>query len=230
MPQEFHVESFLSPKQLNHQSVSLVIPRILRDRIHNAMYYRVNLNTASLRGDTMICLSKVLVRDLGALKDGAVNQVNMLGGVEFQCLLMKLVEIKPTLDQLTTMLQDDENFNNKYIVGLILTYLRVQYYYLPVEDPWARKCQSLFRQYYNDYRKLKSVQLDQDCWSKSQTINVDILHTDELVDWLLTKDDIWGIPLGKCQWTEIHEDDDDDDDDSESTSDDYDEQEENEED
>lgn len=208
MPQEFHVESFLSPKQLNHQSVSLVIPRILRDRIHNAMYYRVNLNTVSLRGDTINCLSKVLVRDLGSLKDGTLNQVNVLGGVEFQCLLMKMVEIKPTWEQLTTMLQDDPNFNNKYIVGMILTYLRIQYYYLPLDDPWVHKCQLLFRQYYNDYRKLKSVQLDQDCWSKSQTINVDILHMDELVDWLLNKDDIWGIPLGKCQWTEIDEDED----------------------
>lgn len=209
MPQEFHVESFLSPKQLNNQSVSLVIPRILRDRIHNAMYYRVNLNTASLRGDTMSRLSRILVRDFGSLKDRSVNQVNIMGGVEFQCVLMKLVEIKPTLDQLTIMLQDDKSFNNKYIVGLILTYLRIQYYYLPVDDPWARKFQSLFKQYYNDYRKLKSVQLDQDCWSKSQIINVNILHIDELVDWLLTKDDIWGIPMGKCQWAEINEDEDD---------------------
>ncbi|GCE97225.1 hypothetical protein ZYGM_004568 [Zygosaccharomyces mellis] len=215
MPQEFHVESFLSPKQLNHQSVSLVIPRILRDRIHNAMYYRVNLNTASLRGDTINRLCRVLVRDLGTLKSGSVNQVNLLGGIEFQCLLMKLIEIKPTLDQLTIMLQDDEQFNNKYIVCLVLTYLRIQYYYLPVDDPHARRCQSLFKQHYNDYRKMKSVQLDQDCWSRSQTINVDILHTDELVDWLLAKEDIWGIPLGKCQWTELYEDDDDDDDDEE---------------
>lgn len=211
MPQEFHVESYLSSKQLNHQSVSLVLPRIARDRIHNAMYYRVNLNTASLRGDTMGCLSRVIIRDFGTLSDVTVNQIHVLGGVEFQCLLMKLVEIRPTWDQLQVITEDESRFNNKYIIGLILTYVRVQYYFLQVDDPLAQRCHALFKRYYNDYRKMKSISLDQDCWSRSLKLTVNILHMDELVEWLLDKDEIWGIPLGKCQWKELEESSSDDD-------------------
>ncbi|AQZ11508.1 PRP38 (YGR075C) [Zygosaccharomyces parabailii] len=207
MPQEFQIESYLSSKQLNHQSVSLVIPRIARDKIHNAMYYRVNLNTVSLRGDTIECLSKVIVRDLGSLAEPvSFQQVHVLGGIEFQCLLMKLVEIRPTWDQLEVMLQEDNTgFNNKYIVGLILAYIRIQYYFLQVEDPLAQRFRVLFKHYYNDYRKMKSVLFDQDCWTKSQTVSVNILHMDELVEWLLEREEIWGIPLGKCQWKELEE-------------------------
>lgn len=205
MPQEFQIESFLSDKQLNNQSVSLVIPRLTREKIHNVMYYKINLNTVALRGDTMGHLCRVIVRDLGSLSDQSVNQVNVLGGVEFKCILMKLIEIRPTWDQLSLMLASTKssNFNNKYIVALILTYLRIQYFFLPKDNPLAKQFGNVFITNMNDYRKMKSVSMNMDCWSASQQTVVHIVHMDELVEWLASKDNIWGIPLGKCQWCRI---------------------------
>lgn len=198
---EFQVESHLSDKQLNNQSVSLVIPRLARDRIHNVMYYKVNLHPVAMRGDNVKQLSKLIVRDLGTLKDRSINATHVLGGFEFKCILMKLVELRPTWDQLQVLLQEKEvSFSNKYIVALVLTYLRIQYYYLQDESDLAKSIVGVFKMYMCDYRKMKSVSLDMDCWSPSQSVTVCIVHTDELVDWLTTKDEIWGIPLGKCQW------------------------------
>lgn len=65
---EFQVESNISPKQLNNQSVSLVIPRLTRDKIHNSMYYKVNLSNESLRGNTMVELLKVMIGAFGTIK------------------------------------------------------------------------------------------------------------------------------------------------------------------
>ncbi|QLQ80297.1 hypothetical protein HG537_0D02980 [Torulaspora globosa] len=198
---EFHVESYLSNKQLNNQSVSLVIPRLARDRIHNVMYYKVNLHPVAMRGDTIKQLIKLIVRDFGTLKDQSINETHILGGFEFKCVLMKLVELRPSWDQLQVMLlEEDSSFNNKYIVALVLTYLRIQYYYLQDESELAMTIVNIFKKYIGDYRKMKSVALDMDCWSPSQTVTVCVVHTDELVDWLITKDEIWGFPLGKCQW------------------------------
>lgn len=209
MPQEFQVESYLSTKELNHQSVSLVIPRLTRDRIHNAMYYKVNLHTVALRGDTMTSLSRVIIRDLGTLKNRTINQTHILGGVEFKCILMKLVEIRPSWDQMSSIFDTTghTNFDNKYIIALLLTYLRIQYYFLEDDEIQAKHIKSLFKKYINDYRKLKSVSMDMDCWSMSQSVVVSIAHMDELVDWLSTKDEIWGIPLGRCQWCKIFDED-----------------------
>lgn len=201
MPREFHVESHLSSKQLNNQSVSLVIPRLTRDRIHNVIYYKANLHTVALRGDTMNQLCKVIVRDLGTLQDTSINKKNVLGGVEFKCILMKLVEIRPSWDQLVILLEKpSSNFNNKYVVALILTYLRIQYFYLKKDEPIAQSIKAKFKEYICDYRKMKSVSFEMDCWSTSQNAVVEIVHMDELVDWLASKDEIWGIPLGRCQW------------------------------
>lgn len=203
---EFHVESYLSNKQLNNQSVSLVIPRIARDRIHNVMYYKVNLHPVAMRGDTIKQLTKLIVRDLGTLADRSINVTHALGGSEFKCLLMKLVELRPTLEQLQVLLQDTGlNFDNKYIAALVLTYLRIQYYYLHDEQDLVKRIIGVFKLYYGDYRKMKSVALDMDCWSPSQSVAVCIVHMDELIDWLVSKDEIWGIPLGKCQWCHLVE-------------------------
>ncbi|QLG71949.1 hypothetical protein HG535_0C03010 [Zygotorulaspora mrakii] len=209
MPQEYNVESFLSTKQLNHQSVSLIIPRLTRERIHNAMYYKTNLNTVAMRGDTMNSLAKVIVRDLGTLTEKSINQANILGGVEFNCLLMKMVELRPTWEQLSIMLQGDNTqiFNNKYIVALVLTYLRIQYFFLQKDDALAKDLRNTFSERLNDYRKLKSVSMNMDCWSLSQRPEISIVHMDELVEWLATQREIWGIPLGKCQWCQIFEED-----------------------
>lgn len=206
---EFHVESHLSSKQLNNQSVSLVIPRLARDRIHNVMYYKVNLHPVAMRGDTIKQLIKLMVRDLGTLKDQSVNATHVLGGFEFKCILMRLVELRPTWDQLQVLLREEElSFSNKYIVALVLTYLRIQYYYLQDESDLAKSIVGVFKMYIGDYRKMKSVALDMDCWSPSQSVSVCIVHTDELVDWLVTKDEIWGFPLGKCQWCQCLDQDD----------------------
>lgn len=210
---EFQVESYISNKELNHQSVSLVIPPITRNKIHNMIYYKVNLHSTSLRGDTMLELSKVLVRDLGTLKGVSVNTVHMLGGVEFKCILMKLIEIRPTIDQLYDFVDhttsDNNNierdeFDDKYIVALVLVYIRIQYYYLRVDDVRALKFHRLFKNYISDYRKLKSLDFDIDCWSQSQNITVSIKYMDELIDQLVKMDQIWGIPLGKCYWSNIY--------------------------
>lgn len=195
------MESYLSTKQLNNQSVSLVIPRLTRDRIHNVIYYKANLHTVALRGDTIEKISQVIIRDFGALKDKPVNMKHVLGGAEFKCILMKLVEIRPTWDQLAVFLKDfDPGFNNKYVVALVLVYLRIQYFYLKKDDILAQNIKNTFNKYICDYRKIKSVAFEMDCWSPSQNAVVDVVHMDELVDWLIIKDEIWGIPLGKCQW------------------------------
>lgn len=209
---EFQVESFLSNKELNNQSVSLVIPRITRDRIHNMLYYKVNLTASSLRGDTILELSKIIIRDLGTLKGHSINIVHMLGGVEFKCLLMKLIEIRPTIDQLFAIFQLGEyqnnntkydSFDDKYIIALLLVYIRVQYFFLRIDDPRAIKFHKLFKNFINDFRKLKCMDFEADCWSQSQNITVSIKHMDELVDYLVTKNQIWGIPLGSCRWCNI---------------------------
>lgn len=201
MSREFYVESYLSTKELNNQSVSLVIPRLTRDRIHNVIYYKANLHTVALRGDTMKQLCKVIIRDLGTLQSTSINRKNVLGGVEFKCILMKLVEIRPTWEQLALLLRNPHpSYNNKYVIALVLTYLRVQYFYLKNDDILAQNIKGAFKEYICDYRKMKSVSLEMDCWSASQNVTVEIIHMDELVDWLTTKDEIWGIPLGRCQW------------------------------
>ena len=202
MPSEFYIESFISEKQLNNQSVSLVIPRITRERIHNSLYYKVNLHILGLRGDTLLELVKVLVRDLGTLRTKSVNQIHMLGGTIFKCLLMKLVEIRPTVEQVCLLLDQNlnERFDGKYIVALMLTYIRIQYYFLGAYDELAQRWKRYMKSYLKDYRKLKTLDLNQDCFSVSQTLKVSVLHMDELVDWLVTKEQIWGIPLGRCQW------------------------------
>lgn len=209
---EFQTENFLSNKELNNQSVSLVIPRITRDKIHNMLYYKVNLTSSSLRGDTMLELTRIIIRDLGTLKGNSINVVHMLGGVEFKCLLMKLIEIRPTIDQLFTIFQLDEYksnntkyepFNDKYIIALLLVYIRIQYFYLRIDDPRAMKFHTLFKHFIKDFRKLKSLHFEDDCWSQSHNIAVSIKHMDELVDHLSTENQIWGIPLGTCRWCNI---------------------------
>lgn len=173
------------------------------------MYYKTNLNTVAMRGDTMNSLAKVIVRDLGTLTEKSINQANILGGVEFNCLLMKMVELRPTWEQLSIMLQGDNTqiFNNKYIVALVLTYLRIQYFFLQKDDALAKDLRNTFSERLNDYRKLKSVSMNMDCWSLSQRPEISIVHMDELVEWLATQREIWGIPLGKCQWCQIFEED-----------------------
>ena len=216
MSAEFQYESFISEKQLNNQSVSLVIPRITRDKIHNNIYYRCNLHPVSMRGDTMLNLAPIIIRDLGKLRNPYQKPLNatlLLGGSEFKCLLMKLIEIRPTWEQIMTLINEEmveESFENKYIVALVLVYGRIQYYFLTFSDDYyddAIKWRRLFKKYLNDYRKLKALDLNVDCWSTSQMQNVELIHLDEIVDWLATKDDIWGIPLGKCQWANVYNDD-----------------------
>ncbi|KAG0657346.1 hypothetical protein C6P45_002451 [Maudiozyma exigua] len=207
---DFYVESFISSKELNHQSVSLVIPRLTRDKIHHNVYYKVNLTVPSLHSDTFMGLLKVVIRDFGTLKGKSVNQVHMLGGMIFKCILMKIVEIRPSIDQLMYILGSDLDsgtFDNKYIVALLLTYIRIQYYYLSNDNILVKVLKPIFKQYSLDYRKLKSLDLYQDCTSVGQNLTVSILHVDELVDHLVTKSDIWGIPLGRCTWCNIYDDD-----------------------
>ncbi|CCH61644.1 hypothetical protein TBLA_0F01010 [Henningerozyma blattae CBS 6284] len=209
MSKEFFVESQVSSKQLNHQSVSLVIPRLTRDKIHSALYYKVNLQDPSMRGNTLLGLNNVIIRDLGTLNNESINKKNVLGGVEFKCILMKLVELRPTIEQLDIILEISDatgEFNNKYIIALILVYLRIQYYYANETSDEAKRFKALFQQYINDYRKMKAISLNIDCWSQSQIITVELIHMDELVHWLSAKDNIWGIPLGKCSWCNILED------------------------
>lgn len=226
MSREFQVEANLSNKQLNHQSTSLVIPQLTRVRVHNSMYYKVNLDAVGLRGVNMCQLAKVIVRDLGSLAHGGTCTAGVCGGVEFKCLLTKLVHIRPTWRQVVAILglgkPQHAGFNNKYIVVLVLVYLRAQYYYLPAEGGTvaggveqlaklnrvsSRALRRLFGHFINDYRKVKSFSLAADCWSSSVEKRVELLHVDEVVDWLCTKNEIWGIPLGICQWCNIFDED-----------------------
>lgn len=225
MSREFQVESFISSKELNNQSVSLVIPRITRDRIHNSVYYKCNLHTVSLRGDSMSHLSRILIRDFGKMKEPYLKELNaamLVGCPQFKCLLMKLVEIRPSKEQLEALFQLGSGvpqFEDKYIIALLLVYGRVQYYYLSMDSMLAKFWRNLFMKYITDYRKLKSIHMEVDCWSQSQNITVTISHLDEIVDWLATKNEIWGIPLGKCQWADIYNQELDDDSSDDSSSD-----------
>ncbi|AMD19075.1 HBR174Cp [Eremothecium sinecaudum] len=221
MPQEFHIQSNISDKQLNHQSTSLVIPQITRLRIHSSMYYKIKLDRRSLRGDTMKQVLKVLVNDFGRCYDQSASMINVCGNVEFKCMLMKIIEICPTWAQVCEILQLGSElhkqylFNDKYIVALLLVYLRIQYYYLPdsksdergaLQDVdstgkiTTRKIKAIYKNFLCDFRKLKSINFEVDCWSSSMQKNVCIYHLDEIIDRLCTEDNIWGVPLGKCQW------------------------------
>ncbi|SMN22896.1 similar to Saccharomyces cerevisiae YGR075C PRP38 Unique component of the U4/U6.U5 tri-snRNP particle [Maudiozyma saulgeensis] len=221
MSSEFHVESYISSKELNHQSVSLVIPRLTRDKIHNNIYYKVNLTLPSLHCDTFMGLLKVIIRDFGTLKGKSINQGHMLGGIMFKCILMKIVEMRPTIEQLINIIdsnRESNEFDDKYIVVLLLTYIRVQYYYLGEKNDLAKRFRSLFKKYLLDYRKMKSLGLYEDCTATSQNLNVSIIHMDEVLDQLMTKNDIWGIPLGRCVWCDVYDSTSDSDFDSESNS------------
>ncbi|KAM3164505.1 Pre-mRNA-splicing factor 38 [Lachancea thermotolerans] len=223
MSREFHVDENVSTKQLNHQSTSLVIPQLARTRIHNSMYYKINLDPASLRGDTMVQLSKTMMRDFGTCRGNARRMALVCGGVEFKCLLMKLVHLRPQWSQIVTILQKgnerSSKFDNKYLVVLVLVYLRIQYYFLPDTSDEEKvtgvlnlnkrgsvssgTLRGLFRIYLSDYRKVKSINLETDYWYNSASKVSKTLHIDEVVDWLCTQDQIWGIPLGRCQWCNI---------------------------
>ena len=61
--------------------------------------------------------------------------------------------------------------------------------------------------YSQQYFKLKSFPLQKDCFAHSYNQELCIIHVDELVDWLVTQDHIWGMPLGKCQWNKIYDSD-----------------------
>lgn len=211
---EFQVESNISPKQLNNQSVSLVIPRLTRDKIHNSMYYKVNLSNESLRGNTMVELLKVMIGAFGTIK-GQNGHLHMmvLGGIEFKCILMKLIEIRPNFQQLNFLLnvKNENGFDSKYIIALLLVYARLQYYYLngnnkndDDENDLIKLFKAQLYKYSQHYFKLKSFPLQVDCFAHSYNEELCIIHIDELVDWLATQDHIWGIPLGKCQWNKIY--------------------------
>lgn len=163
---------------------------------------------SALRGDTMINLTEILIRDLGTQKGNSINQDHILGGVEFKSLLLKIIEIKPTEEQILVILQHEPNreFDNKYIVALLLTYLRIQYYYL-YNDRLAKKWKEIFKHYLKDYRKMKSVKFELDCWSPSIPTEVTVVHMDELVEWLSENKSIWGITLGQCRWAVVLGDD-----------------------
>ncbi|SCU91569.1 LAFA_0F04544g1_1 [Lachancea sp. 'fantastica'] len=239
MAREFRFDENVSEKQLNFQSTSLIIPSITRTRIHNSMYYKANLDTASLRGNSMLQLSKTMLHELGTCRGIQSQKGIVCGGVEFKCLLMKLIHIRPTWAQLLVILQKGHEkhsrFDNKYLVVLVLTYLRLQYYFLskPSEvlnitsirdfdkdqDVTAENLKSLLLLYIRDYRKVKCMALDADCWSQGGLQKVEIRHIDEIVDWLCTESQIWALPLGQCQWCDIYaENEDEDDSDSETES------------
>lgn len=220
MSAEFFVESHISSKQLNHQSVSLVVPRLARDKIHNNIYYKANLSAPSLRGETFEGLVKVLVRDFGTLSGRSVNQVNTVGGIAFKCTLMKMIEIRPTVQQLMEVVKvrDGTPFDNKYIAVLVLVYIRLQYYYLPRDNADSQTFKQLFKECLKDYRKVKAINLDQDCLAISQSLEVKVVHIDEVVERLAEGQDIWGLPLGKCTWCDLYTSDDQDSSDSDSDS------------
>ncbi|SCV03432.1 LAMI_0H08108g1_1 [Lachancea mirantina] len=228
MPREFQNDETLSHKQLNRQSTSLVIPQLTRVRIQNSMYYKINLDPCAQRGLNMKQLSKTLVQNLGTVRSGVRNFRLACGGVEFKCLLMKLVQLRPTWSEIVLLLKrghpEKSKFDNKYLVVLLLVYLRVQYFYLTWNDNeerraintladldsqgdvTAEKLVNVFRFFIRDYRKIKSLPLDQDFWSNSFDKQAVVLHVDEILDWLCTEESIWGLPLGKCRWCDIFAD------------------------
>lgn len=209
MSKEFYIEEAISDKQLNNQSVSLVIPRLSRDKIHNSFYYKINLQTPSLRGDTLLALERILIRDFGTLKKKSINKGHVVGGTEFKCILMKMIELCPPLEQLRVILESQDRrseFSNKYIVAIILVYLRIQYHFVNDSESLFSDLHNIFKKYIKDYRKLISLDFDIDCLSISSVIQPKIIHIDELADQLCTSSNIWGIPLGVCLWTNLFED------------------------
>ncbi|CAH00330.1 U4/U6-U5 snRNP complex subunit PRP38 [Kluyveromyces lactis] len=223
MPNEFYVEENLSGKQLNHQSASLVVPQIFRNKVSSCMYYKFNLTPASLRGDTIVELIPVIVRDFGTMDERKTPHVTVLGGIEFKCLLMKLINLRPPWEQLKVLLEPHEPLNNKYIAALVLCYMRISYYFLTESNPSEQDISfnllhDLMKKYILDHRKLKSYSLDMDCWSSSIKKEIKLIHFDELIDWLCDRNEIWGIPLGKCNWCKIWDDEEDDESSSDSDS------------
>lgn len=210
MSKEFYVDENISGKHLNHQSTSLVVPQIFRNKVFSSMYYKVNLTPASLRGDTLVELVNIMVRDFGSINDRKFPQVFVCGGVEFKCILMKLINIRPSWDQLQVLLEPKGNFNEKYMLALVLCYLRISYYFVsstPELGITSQMLTELFKKYSKDYRKIKSIPFEDDCWSPSSLQDISVLHVDELVEYLCEMKQIWGIPLGKSQWCEFWDDD-----------------------
>lgn len=152
----------------------------------------------------MVQLGPLLVTELGTMVGKSINPSLVLGGVEFKCLLMKLVELKPTWEQIRYIIdrnKDSNGFEDKYIVAMLLVYLRIQYAFVNDENPIHEDLEVIFKRYLSDYRKLKSLEWSQDCWSSSSgQIEVEVVHMDELVEWLVTKKEIWQLPLSYCPW------------------------------
>lgn len=196
MQQDFQVDTTLSAKQLNHQSTSVVIPHILRTRIHQSMFYKTNLSLGNMRGHTMLEFMPVLFKYFIDPK----KQLKYCGGGEFTAFLLKLIEIKPTWEQVTSFIQVYCLKNMeimKYAYALMMCYLRIQYYFIFEHDEQYPILQQWFRDGYTRYNKIKCLRFDVDTSNKNDFVTY---HVDELIDRLMRASDIWGIPLGQCRW------------------------------
>ncbi|SSD61212.1 related to Pre-mRNA-splicing factor 38 [Saccharomycodes ludwigii] len=201
----FQIDKTLSDKILNHQSTSSVIPHVTRYNLQSTIFYKINLSSNNLRGNTMLQYLPFL---LAKYQDNILCRCG--GTMEFKCLLLKLIEIKPTWEQMQLLLSSitKATMRNKcwkYLYVLLVVYLRIQYHFITAEiSEQHTDLVRWFEDGYSRYNKFKSVKFDLDVSDKSLQLDnadtVTIYHIDELIDWLLTQRNIWGIPLGNSTW------------------------------
>ena len=142
----------------------LLIEKIIRERIYECRFYRDNCDTLDF--DRILTVATTL---------------NHIGGtysntkpVPFICILLKLLQIQPSLESIDRLLHDE----NKYVVALGLLYIRL------VRD--SKSCYSIIENYLFDYKKLRYRQLDG---------TFTLMFFDEFADNLLKSERFCGIIL-----------------------------------
>jgi pre-mRNA-splicing factor 38A len=155
-----------SAKQIHGMNPQFLLETILRNKIYNTLYWKEKC--FGLNSETII--------------DRAV-ELKYIGGTygpsksptEFICLVLKLLQIQPD-DSIINEYLNTEDY--KYLRALAAFYLRLTGKHKDVYN----KLEPL----YNDYKKLRVRNPDG---------NYTIMHMDEYIEYLLTKDSIFEITL-----------------------------------
>lgn len=145
---------------------AFLIEKITRERILDSLYFKDQCFGLTAR--------TVLDRITDLTWIGGVNHTKGGKPSEFQCLLLKLLQLSPTSDIVALYLQDEEF---KYLRAMMAFYVRLTY---PAAEVYK-----LLEPLLSDGRKLRV--LTENGYS--------LLHIDELVDRLLTEPRVFEMAM-----------------------------------
>jgi len=158
------------------QDPQLLIEKIVRERIYDNVYWKEH------------CFGKTAetILDLAVELDHVGGYHSNQRPVPFLCLLLKLLQIQPSLEIVEEYIEQDDF---KYLRALALFYARLV---LP-----AARVYSVLEPFYADRRRLRL---------RSEDGSFALLYIDELVDNLLQNDRVFGIILPRLAQRTVLED------------------------